>query len=236
MKYISTLLIALGLVACATTEPQSQPDHTSEGATLKHQHHDHHDHHDHRFQNPEDYVQSWNSPERDEWQRPDEVLRVLNLSGGETVADLGTGTGYFVPHLAGAVGENGKVLALDVEENMVKFVQESAKEKGLLNVETMKIPFDKTGVEPASLDRILTVNTWHHFENREAYSAHLKSILKPDGYLVVVDFTKDAPHGPPPAMRLAPEVVIAELEAGGFSAKLEPTELKRQFVIVARPK
>ncbi len=233
MKYAIAPLLALGLTACASSSDH-HAHHTQQHELDAKEHGD--KHHNHRFENPEDYVQSWNSPERDAWQRPDEVLRVLNLAGGEVVADLGTGTGYFVPHLSGAVGENGKVLALDVEDNMVAFVQKAADEKGLKNVETKKIPFDNTGVDAASVDRILTVNTWHHFENREAYSAHLKSVLKPGGFLVVVDFTKDAPHGPPPAMRLAPEVVIAELEAGGFSAQVVPTELERQFVIVATPK
>jgi len=231
------------MVGCSA--PENKPDEDQletrrHDVTMEHNHdHDHQHsrgHHDHRFENPEDYVSRWNSPERDEWQRPDEVMRILDIQPGQTVADLGTGTGYFVPHLSQAVGANGKVLALDVEQNMVGFVQKTAAEQGLQNVEAIKIPYDSTNLEPGSLDRLLTVNTWHHIANREAYSAHLKSVLKPDGFIVLVDYTKEAPHGPPAKHRLAPEVVIRELEAGGLSARIVESELPVQYVIVATHK
>lgn len=241
------LVIAFALAASACSAPQStEPeletkrheqgmDHTEKHGHEGHKaHHGAHDGHHHAFDDPAKYAESWNSPERDAWQRPDEVIRVMAIEPGARVADLGTGTGYFVPHLSKAVGPSGKVLALDVEESMVKWVVDAAAEQGLGNVEAQKIPYDSTAQEPGSLDRILTVNTWHHFSDRVAYSAHLKSVLKPDGMLVVVDFTKDAPSGPPPEMRLAPEVVISELEAGGLVAEVVPTELERQYVIVAK--
>ncbi|MFB6230833.1 MAG: hypothetical protein ABEL04_06725 [Salinibacter sp.] len=68
---------------------------------------------------------------------------------------------------------------------------------------------------PSSVNRILTVNTWHHIPNREAYAEHLAGRLTNGGSIWVIDFEKDAPMGPPKKHRLNPQAVVQELEAGG---------------------
>ena len=78
-------------------------------ANLPGQKHRHHGGDKHVFKNPEERAKSWNSTERDAWQKPEEVLGVMKVEPGMTVADIGTGTGYFIPHLSGAVGPTGQV-------------------------------------------------------------------------------------------------------------------------------
>ncbi|MFM2248096.1 MAG: hypothetical protein RL071_4171 [Pseudomonadota bacterium] len=188
----------------------------------------------HRFDDAAAWAARFDAPDRDSWQRPAEVLATLGLQPGMVAADLGAGTGYFLPHLAAAVGTSGRVLALDVEPNLVAHMQARAKAAGLGQVEARLIPFDDPGLAPASVDRIVTINTWHHIGGREAYAAKLKAALKPGGALVVVDYTLESEDGPPKEHRLSPAQIIAELKAGGFDAAVVPEELPRQLIIVAR--
>ena len=196
-------------------------------------HHEQHGGHQHHFDDPAKYAASWNSPERAEWQKPDEVIGIMAIEPGQTVADLGAGTGYFVPYLSAAVGPEGKVYALDVEDAMIAWLGDMVTKENMINVEARKAPFDSTGLGSASLDRLVTVNTWHHIEQRAAYAKHLHDVIKPGGRVVVVDFTKDAEGpGPPPEMRLDPQVVIDELNAGGFEAEVVTETLPRQYIVV----
>lgn len=193
---------------------------------------DHADHHDHQFEDPEEWAERWNDPERDEWQEPGAVVSAMDMSPGDTVADLGAGTGYFVPFLAEAVGPEGNVIAVDIEPSMLAFIDDLAREQELENVETLEADPEDSNLPESSVDRILTVNTWHHIPDRTDYAAHLLERLNEGGSVWVVDFREDSPMGPPPEHRLPPEEVMAELEAGGFQAELHELGLDRQYVVV----
>ncbi|RAL24766.1 hypothetical protein DL240_00725 [Lujinxingia litoralis] len=228
----------------ASPPHHAEDDTDDENAMSHHDHHDHqhhatphthkHGHHNHRFESPEDYVERWNSPERDSWQRPTAVVEAMSITTGMSVADIGAGTGYFIPHLSAQVGPEGHVFAVDTEEAMLGYIQEQARTRGWDNIKTIQATPNASGLEEAQVDRILTVNTWHHIPEREAYAAHLKSRLRPGGSLWIVDISADSPMGPPPEHRLSPEQIIAELEAGGFQAELYDLKLERQFIIVGR--
>jgi ubiquinone/menaquinone biosynthesis C-methylase UbiE len=193
------------------------------------------DHYEHRFDNPERYADDWNDPARDQWQKPQAVITAMELEAGMTVADVGAGTGYFVPHLARAVGPDGRVLAVDIEPAMLRYVADLAEEQDIGNVDTVHAQPADTGLPPSSVDRVLSVNTWHHIPDRGAYARHLAGRLKEGGSVWVVDFTKGARRGPPPAHRLTPEEVVRELEAGGLAAEVRDLGLPQQFVVVGRP-
>ena len=74
---------------------------------------------------------------RDEWQKPEEVIRTLRIQSGQIIADLGSGSGYFTFRLARAVAPGGKVYAVDVDEGMNQYVTAQARERGLTNVEVI---------------------------------------------------------------------------------------------------
>lgn len=239
LKLIS-LALAVGLSACASNAHSADdvPKETASGAMTTSHHdgghkHAEHSRQHHRFDDPERYAKSWNDPSRDDWQKPDEVIGLMAVAPGMTVADVGTGTGYFVGPLAAAVGADGRVLALDVEQSMVDYVAARAAEQGLTNVEAKKIGFDGPGVE--GVDRFLIVNVWHHVAEREAYAAALAAALNSGGKVVVVDFTPDGDEGwgPPKQMRLEAETIAAELEAGGLEAEVVEETLPRQYIVVA---
>ncbi len=231
------LVAALAAVGCSSA-PEKADDMTEEANG--HAHHKEHKHgHEEghmgfhkKFDNPEAYVDRWNDPARDEWQKPKEILAQAGFEEGMTVADIGTGTGYFVPHLSEAVGPTGKVYALDIEQAMVDYTTKASQEKGLTNVEVRKIGFDGPGTDDGEVDRFIVVNTWHHINNRLEYSKTLMKATKPGGAVVIVDFKMDSPMGPPKDHRLAPDKVIEELTSAGFQAELLPLELPRQYVVV----
>lgn len=187
----------------------------------------------HDFSDVEHFKGRFEGPERDAWQKPDEVVRLLALRGGERVAEIGAGTGYFLPHLAKAVGPEGKVWMLDAEPKMVEHLGQRIRSEGFPNAEASQVAPADPGLSAQSLDRVMLVNTWHHVGARETYAAKLAAALAPGGFVLVIDFTMDSPHGPPKEHRLAPEVVEAELRAGGLEVtRLEET-LPNQYAIKA---
>src|SRR6202030_732069 len=101
----AALVAAVALPACAPAEPPA---------------------YQHRFENAEHWSKEFDDPSRDGWQQPDRVVAAMQIQAGMSVADVGAGTGYFEPYLSRAVGDGGRVLALDVEPDMVRHLTERA--------------------------------------------------------------------------------------------------------------
>src|SRR6185369_2741045 len=161
-----------------------------------------------------------------------EVVNLLDLRPGQVVADIGAGTGYFLSYWSKAVGDQGRVLALDVEPNMVEYMKRRAAKDGWRNVEARVVAPDDPGLAPGTVDRIVVVDTWHHIDDRAAYTGKLLRALRPGGSVVVVDFTLESDLGPPAKHRLPPEQVAKELEAGGLRAQIDRAEtLPKQYVV-----
>jgi predicted methyltransferase len=184
------------------------------------------------FSAVERFARHFDGPERDGWQKPTEVVRFLELGTGQVVADIGAGTGYFLPHLSKTAGAGGRVLALDVEPNMVEYMKQRAKKGALSNVEPRVVAPDDPGLAPGSVDHVLIVNTWHHIDDRTSYASKLARALRPGGTLLIVDFTLESDQGPPKEHRLSAEQVKKELEAGGFRAEVVRGEtLPKQYLV-----
>jgi ubiquinone/menaquinone biosynthesis C-methylase UbiE len=223
-------LLAASFVACgpsAHPAPNAAPPASASASESASRHHPL----VHRFEKAEEWVSVFDDPARDAWQKPTEVVALMQIASGSTVADLGTGTGYFVPYLSRAVGERGHVLALDIEPDMVRYVKERAAREKLANVEARVVPMDGPGLEAASVDRVLVADTWHHIPERGAYVKKLHDALREGGAVYVVDFTLESKMGPPKMHRLAPEQVVAELTAGGLKAEILKEELPEQYVV-----
>jgi predicted methyltransferase len=189
---------------------------------------------EHRHHHHGGAVERWahlDEPDRDEWQRPGLVVAAARLTDGHVVADIGAGTGYFEVHLSRAVGARGRVLALDVNRNLVEHMKRRFHDAGLNNVEARVLQHEDPGLEPGSLDRVLIIDLWHHLQDRVAYGRKLRAALRPEGRLLVIDRDADSSHAPPVEMRISVETVIGELEAAGFSARVLPQTLPRQFMV-----
>ncbi|MEM9553903.1 MAG: methyltransferase domain-containing protein [Acidobacteriota bacterium] len=236
---IAPVAMALVLIALGPTAgtARAQDEHAGHDKHSEHgQHAEHGQHTDglrHDFSDVARWSARFDDPSRDDWQKPDEVAKMLGAVPGAIVADLGAGTGYFLGPLSRAVGAGGRVLALEPEETLVEHMRERAAQAGWAQVEVRQIGYDDPGLEPESVDGILIVNTWHHLGDRPRYAAALLRALRPEGRVLVVDYTRESPQGPPPAHRLPPEQVIEELVAGGFDASQLDESLPLQYVVVA---
>lgn len=188
----------------------------------------------HRFDHAEQWAKEFDDPARDAWQKPADVVAAMHIAAGMTVADIGAGTGYFEPYLSRAVGAGGTVLAVDIEPDMVRYLGERAAREHLDNVKPVLAATDDPKLPSHAVDRILLVDTWHHVPAHAAYLAKLKAALAPNGTITFVDFTLDAPMGPPREHRITPQALVEEARAASMSAERIDLGLPNQFVIVAR--
>jgi predicted methyltransferase len=222
------LVTALG-AGCNGRSVENPPQAAAPAGT-----HEHSTGSEHGFPDPQTYADRLDEPGRDDWQMPEEVVEHLDCRPGMTVVDLGAGTGYFVGYLSEAVGRQGSVLALDTDRSMVDRMNARIERDGLRNVKPGMISAEDPALSPRSVDRILIVNTWHHISDRVAYAEKLRATLRPGGLLLVVDFTIESPHGPPPQMRLTDDTVRRELEAAGFATELLEEPLPYQYMVAGR--
>lgn len=224
--------LALGVVLAFASESRALAQ-----ASESHKAHEAHGSHPgHRtFDDPAASSRSWDDPARDAWQRPAELVAALGVRPGMSVADVGTGTGYLLPHLSRAAGPEGRVFAVDVSTKMLEWVRARAGREGLPNVATVTASGAATGLAEASVDRAILVNVWHHVEHPEAYAFDLFRSLRKGGVLFVVEARPDAEQegGPPRHMRMKPEEVVLQLQKAGFTAKIDPFTIDRQYVIRA---
>lgn len=241
---VASLVFLVIVLGCGTPATQCPPTmasgpgmHEAHGEMHEH-HHDHVGHTaesmQHDFSDVARFEAMFDAPDRSDWQRPTEVVAMLEIVPGQTVVDLGTGTGYFLPFLSVAVGVHGHVIALDNEPAMIEHVIGRAVRQGMANVEARVVQSADPALGSETVDHVLVVDTWHHLPDRAAYASHLRDALRPGGTLVVVDFTVDATRGPPVADRISPEAVALELTNAGLEAEVLAEGLPEQYAVRGR--
>jgi len=205
--------LALALTACATSEHATTCGH---GHRAPHAHSG--------FDGAAEWAKHFDDPARDEWQRPDVVLERLALRDGMDVADVGSGTGYFAVRLARALPAS-TVYGIDIEPDMVRYLNERAAREGLPNLKSrIGEPDDPQIPEP--VDLILVVDTYHHMSDRTGYFERVASQLVPGGRVAIVDFKMgDLPVGPPDSMKLPADGIIREMVAAGYRLEVDDREL-----------
>lgn len=160
-------------------------------------------------------------PERRKWLPPDEIVAMLQIQPGWTVADIGAGTGYFTLPLAHAVGDRGRIFAVDVATEMLQKIGAKLDASTLDNVECIEGEASSTGIPPHSCHCAFLANVWHEFDDRGAVLREAKRILKPGGCIAILDWSPDVEpvHGPPLEHRISEEHAVSELEAAGFGLR-----------------
>ncbi len=190
----------------------------------------------HRFDDVERWQKIFDDPQRDAWQKPDALIAALAIPPGAAVADLGAGTGYFTRHLAAAVGNQGSVLAIEVEPGLVDHLRARAEREGTANVTPILASAETPRLPRASVDLIVILDTYHHLDQRRTYLPNLRRALRPGGRIAIIDWKPgDLPEGPPADHKLAPEQVRAEMEAAGYRLRAQPELLPYQYVLIFEP-
>lgn len=216
MKFCVRLALALALVSGSLS-----------AQTVRSEHDGHRLHSD-----PAAYIAALEDPARDAYQKPHEVITALDLKKGEIIADIGAGSGYFTLRLARHVGRKGHVYGVDISPDMILHLNKRIAEAGLLNVSSILAePADP--LLPRPVDRFFIVDVWHHVEDQAGYLSLMTKLLKPRGQIVMIDFhKKDAPVGPPTAMKIARDDLVAQMEQHGFVLSKEHTFLPYQYFLV----
>jgi len=195
----------------------------------------HHDDHDH-YGNPKDlaaYLTRLEGPERSKWQKPDAVVRALEVRPGQTIAEIGAGPGYFTLRIAKAVGKKGRILAAEVEPKMIALLRDRLARKKVTNVTPiLGLPNDPLFPEGLA-DQILIINTFHHFPSGVAYLRGLKRFLKPKGRLINIDFhARELQVGPPVGEKISREAFINMAGKAGYAVVSEHSFLAYQYFLV----
>jgi arsenite methyltransferase len=165
--------------------------------------------------------------------KPYEVLKALKLRNGQTVADIGSGGGYFALRFAEIVESEGHVFAVDVNQEFLEFIKNSAKEKGLRNVETVLALKDAAPLPENSLNLIFIRNVCHHLPDRPEYFKKLKAALKPEGRIAIVEYRGGgfSFHGLF-GHYVPKETIIKEMEQAGYQLEKDLDFLPEQSFTV----
>jgi len=169
---------------------------------------------------------------RDSWQKPDEVMKSLNLKPGDVIADIGAGTGYFTRRFAKAVSPGGQALGLEIVSSNVESMKRDADRLGLDTYVARLVEPEDPGLEPGSVDIVFLCDAYHHLRNRVEYFKKVSRGLKKDGRVVIVDFyNKRMAVGPPPSHTVAKAVVLEEMKAAGYKLLNDKDFLSYQYYL-----
>ena len=173
-------------------------------------------------------------PDRDAWQKPEQIMDTLAIADGANVADIGAGAGWFTIRLARRVGPNGIVYAQDVQRQMLEAIRRRVAREGLQNVQTRLGEGSRPNLPSRALDAVLVVDTYPEVEDRVAFLRNVAAALKSGGRIGIVNYTPGG-GGPGPAgnegVRVASSKVEADARAAGLHV-LAREALPYQYLLV----
>lgn len=203
----------------------------------------HADHHMHR-RSFDELVTAFDSPERDRWQKPEAVVQFVEAEAKRvrnqplaklTLADLGAGSGYFSFRFLKA---GGRVLALDIDERFIALLNKRGSTQAQAkNFEARHISSSSAGLKAGEVDVLVSVDVYHHIEDRVQYFSQLRQGLSAKGFLVIIDFKDgELPVGPPPHIKVARAQIEEELRNAGYTVTVNGALLPYQNIYTAVPR
>lgn len=185
----------------------------------------------------EKFIDRFERNGREIYDRRFDILDALELKPGMSVADIGAGTGFFARMFAEKVGEKGSVYAVEIEQNFLDHIDESAEKAGIENIVTVLGEPRTPKLEPNSVDVVFICDTYHHFEYPFDMLQVIHAALREGGRLVIVDFerikgvTSDFSIG---HVRCGKGTVTDEVKDSGFTFEREYPFMKEQYLITFR--
>jgi ubiquinone/menaquinone biosynthesis C-methylase UbiE len=175
-------------------------------------------------------------PERLKWLPPEEVVARIGPVSGMTIADVGTGTGYFALPFAKAVGSEGKVLAVDFQKEMIEKLRNKLSGSGAQqNVVLVEGEAARTTLPGNSCDLVFMANLWHELDDDAGVLSEVKRLIRPGGRLVILDWRADVspPPGPPAAHRVSLETLRQVLSRHGWTVTSAGNVGMYSYLIIA---
>ncbi len=166
--------------------------------------------------------------------QPDRIIATLGIKKGAHVGDLGSGGGYYALRFARETGSEGRVFAIDVNPEFLRFVASNAKKAGLKNITIVAVPEMVACIPAGSLDLLFSRDVYHHLPDRADYFKTLAKFFNPQGRVAIIDWLPGASRfaGPPSGHRTSPVAIVQEMEAAGFSLISRHDFLKGQSFMI----
>ena len=177
-------------------------------------------------------------PEREDEEQPTKVIEALELKGGEVIADLGAGSGYFTFKLAPKVGDKGKVLAVDIQDEMIAELKKRIEKNKTTNVETIQCTESDPKLPESGVDIVLMVDVYHEIAYPYEVMSAIRKALKPGGRMVFVEYRKEDPKVPIKEIhKMSIEQLKKEMAVVGLEHLKTVDTLPRQHIaIFEKPK
>jgi SAM-dependent methyltransferase len=176
-------------------------------------------------------------PYREATQKPEHVLDVLAIREGQTVADVGCGSGYFTTRLAKRVGPRGRVIATDLQPEMLTLLQKKLEDAKLANVVPKLATADDTKLPAGEIDLVLMVDVYHEVPNPPVTLAQIKRALAPKGRLALVEYRAEDPKvAIKPEHKTTLDQLKRELDANGFVFVSSDESLPEQRIVIFEPR
>ncbi len=185
--------------------------------------------------NISDFQNKFEKEGREAFEQREAIVKACKLREGMHVADVGAGTGLFTRLFASEVGVNGMVLAVDISEDFLKHIQDTAGENKLRNIQTVLCKQDSIGLPDASVDLVFTCDTYHHFEFPSKTLRSIHRALKTGGRLIVVDYHRidgESTDWVLGHVRAGLDVVEKEITSSGFRRIGEMKDVLRENYLV----
>lgn len=176
----------------------------------------------------DEWVTTLEGPQRVATQKIDEVIAKLSLKPGMIVADIGAGSGLFARPLAKAVGAAGKVYAVDVQQDLLDFINKRSQEEKIGNIQTVLGEFDDPKIPTRNVDLAFINDVLHHIQNRAVYLKSLGTYVKPGGRIAIIEMDKNdpnTPHRTQPELLVSREEIVQWMSAAGFRLVQEHPDL-----------
>lgn len=135
-------------------------------------------------------------PERVDEEKPDLLVQVLKLTPGDSVADIGAGSGYFSWRLAKEVGVQGKVFAVEIQQEMLDLIAKHMPSRGVSNVVSVLGAIENTHLPTNAVDLAIMVDVYHEFSHPHEMMRSICAALRPGGRVVLVEYRKEDPTVP----------------------------------------
>jgi ubiquinone/menaquinone biosynthesis C-methylase UbiE len=172
-------------------------------------------------------------PKREEEEHPEAVINAMQLGGGEVVADLGAGSGYFTFRLAAKVGKTGKVLAVDIQDEMIATLRRRAAALGVTNVEAVKGSETDPQLPANGVNVVLMVDVYHELAYPFEVMTKVCEALKPGGRAVFVEYRKEDPRIPILEVhKMSVEQLAKEMQAVGLAHVQTVESLPSQHIVI----
>jgi protein-L-isoaspartate O-methyltransferase len=175
-------------------------------------------------------------PEREDEEQPSKAIKALGIKPGQVVADVGAGSGYYTVRLAKQVGELGRVYATDVQPEMIAILQQRLSRERIDNVELVQSTEVNPRLPEGRFDLILMVDVYHELSRPQEVLRKLRTALKPDGRIVLIEFRKESEWVPiREDHKMSVKEARMELEAEGYRFDRVIDVLPWQHILVFRP-